>query len=163
MNMSIHITNREPLMRQIIYDMMNQITEGYERTPFQRDLLIAIPNIAIASSGGAAGIRQEWLVRAIRMEPNGVRGHNALRAVKIRFARAYRRLPPEIHRNLGRDPFFPMYGNGDNRVHRMNEGLAEFITDWAFEHEGFLEWAVLMGQQLQDPLMFDANLVYEEE
>ena len=146
-------------MRQIIYDMMNEITEGYENNPLRTDTLIAISNIAIASIQGMMGIRQEWLIRAINMVPNGVRGHNVLRAIKIRFARSYRQLPPRIHQALGNNPFFPVYGRGDDRVHRMREGLAEYITDWAFEHPRFNQWCVELDLYGIEPYI----VFYEEE
>ncbi len=149
-------------MREIIYNMMNEITDGYENNPLTRDTLIAIPNIAIASLYGLGGIRQEWLVIAINMEPNGVRGHNVLRALKIRFVRTYRRLPHEVQRALGRDPFFPVYGNGDNRIHRMNPGLAQYIADWAFEHPGWRDWCDLMAR-LGEFHGYDGFVIHEEE
>lgn len=167
MNMLIHITNREPLMREIIYDMMDRLTEDYEQNVFRRDLLITIPNIAIGSINGLAGVRQEWLVAAIGMEPNGIRGHNTLRAVKIRFSRAYRRLPENIHETLGRVAFFPVYGDGDNRIHRMNEVLAQYISDWALEQapEGWHEWIVQMDEHIGGHLLevFENFVVLEEE
>ena len=147
MNMLIHITNREPLMRLDIYNMMDGLTQDWRQNAAHRDALALMTAIAMASLPGieehvpeGEGIRQGYLVELLGMIPNGVRGSNVIRAAKIRFQRAYRRLRPEIIHLLGDQAFYPVFGHGDRRLHRMMGPLCQYIDDWAAQSEDFRAW-----------------------
>lgn len=137
-------------MRLDIYNMMDDLTQDWRHNAAHRDTLALMTAIAMASLPGIEnhrphriGIRQGYLVELLGMVPNGVRGHNVIRAAKIRFQRAYRRLRPEIVHLLGDQAFYPMFGNmgrGDQRLHRMMAPLCQYIDDWAAQSEDFRAW-----------------------
>jgi len=136
-------------MRQDIYNMMDDLTADWRQNAAHHDALALMTAIAMNSLEEphlepymlpGEGIQERYLVELLGMIPNGIRGTNVIRAAKIRFARAYRRLPPEIVHHFGEQVFYPAYGRGDYRLHRMMGPFAQFVVEWATQSENFLAW-----------------------